>query len=354
MSVTMRTIDAHTHVFPQYADMAVRVMDLCGIEQTITLEWHDGFGPTLEKHLEIFAAHPGRFVVFGNVDWSRIDEKDFGATAAAQLERDVALGTRGLKVYKALGLEYRRASGELWKIAAPELDPIWSQAGESGIPVLIHAADPAAFWQPVDAENFWNGVLYGEYAWWSYCGKNVPGRRELIADRNRMIARHPETTFICPHMGSNSDDLETAADDLDRLPNIYYDISARIPALGFSKERAARSRQFLTKYQDRILFGTDSIYDDINVPTGMQAQCLYQPGENLPGEKVAKEKYIETTARFFRSHIDFLTTDEIQTDPPFNRNLEGFSIAGLALSADVCEKILYRNISRLIPGEVPN
>lgn len=345
----MRIIDAHTHVLPQHADVAVRVMDQCGIERVITLEWHDGFGRSLEKHLEIFNSHPGRYIVFGNIDWSRVNEKGFATAAAARMERDVAVGMRGLKIYKALGLEYRRDSGKLWRIDDPALDPIWAKAGELGIPLLIHAADPAAFWQPVDEDNFWNSVLYGEYAWWSYYGKDYPGREELITARNRMIARHPETTFICPHMGSNSDDLTAAAADLDALPNIYYDLSARIPALGSSEERAGRSREFLIKYQDRVLFGTDSIYDDTNIPTGIQAQCLYQPGEDSLGEQAATKRYVETTVAFFQSHIDFLTTDQVQTAPPFNRNRRGFSITGLKLPGGVCQKILYENVSGLLP-----
>ena len=68
-------------------------------------------------------------------------------------------------------------------------------------------------------------------------------------------------------------------DDLDALPNLYYDISARIPLMGMSDRRAEHSRRFLSEYADRIFFGTDSIYDDTNVPTGVQAQCLFQPYE---------------------------------------------------------------------------
>ncbi len=256
---------------------------------------------------------------------------------------------RGLKVFKALGLEYRRGTGEFWHIDDPALDPIWAKAGELGIPVLIHTADPADFWQPVDGDHFWNGVLYGEYAWWSYYGKDCPSHEELIADRNRMIASHPNTIFICPHMGSNSDHLLSAAKDLDTLPNMYYDLSARIPTLGLSKERAKRSREFLIKYQDRVLFGTDSIYDNINVPTGIQAQCLHQPGVYPLGEVDPVSKYIETTVEFFESHIDFLTTNEVQSNPPFKRNRKGFSITGLKLPTEVCENILYENVSRLIP-----
>jgi predicted TIM-barrel fold metal-dependent hydrolase len=344
----MKIIDAHTHVAPQYAGLAVEAMDRCGIDCAVTLEMHDGIGDRLKEHLAVFAAYPGRFIVFGNVDWSRIDEARFGQAAAEQMERDVAAGMRGLKVYKALGLEYKYQNGDWVRIDDPALDPIWAQAGELGIPVLIHCADPAPFWAPITANSFWDGVLYGEYEWWTYYRQDYPSREALLGERNEVIARHPHTTFICPHVGSKADCLDSAADDLDAWPNLYYDLSARIPTLGMSKRRAAHSRAFLIQYQNRILFGTDIIYDDTNVPTGMQAQCLYQPGEFPLAGRDPEKKYVETTVAFFASHLEFLTTSHVQTDPPFRRSRNGFSIAGLDLPAEVCEKILYRNASRLL------
>ena len=124
--------------------------------------------------------------------------------------------------------------------------------------------------------------------------------------------------------------------------------SARIPIMGLPGRRRERSRQFLIEYQDRILFGTDAIYDDTNVPTGIQAQCLYQPGEIPIGDADPHEKYVETTVEFVRSHIDFLTTDRDQKDPPFKRATAGYSIGGLALPVEVCDKILHSNARRLL------
>jgi len=344
----MTIIDAHTHVFPQYADLAVAVMDRCGIDCVVTLAWHDGFGAGLQRQLRAFDAYPGRFVVFGNVDWSRINEPSFGTAAALQVAQDVRAGMRGLKVYKALGLEYRHPDGSFWRVNDPPLDPIWTKAAELGTPVLIHTADPAPFWEPMNELNFWNGVVYGAYAWWAYYGKNVPGHQELLSDRNEMIARHPETTFICPHVGSRADCLDHAADDLRRLPNLYYDISARIPTLGRDLRRAAHAREFTITWQDRILLGTDIIYDDTNVPTGIQAQALFQPWELPLGGADPHQRYVETTVSFFDSYIRFLKTSEVQTSPPFKRNRDGFVIHGLDLPDAVCEKVLWANAARLL------
>jgi predicted TIM-barrel fold metal-dependent hydrolase len=344
----MQMIDAHTHVWPQYADLAVQVMDRCGIACTVTLEWHDGYGETLARHLAQFERHPGRFIVFGNVDWGAVNEPSFGERAARQMERDVAAGMRGLKVYKALGLDYRRSDGALWRVNDPAFDAIWATAGELGIPVLLHTADPEGFWAPVDELNFWDGVLVGEYARWSYYRTGAPSRDELLSERNQVIARHPATVFICPHVGSKSGCLDAAADDLDALPNLYYDLSARLPTMGRSKRRAAHSREFLLAYQERILFGTDMIYDDTHVPTGMQAQSLYQPDEFPLGDADPRERYVETSVAFVQSHLDFIATTRVQINPPFKRSRRDYVMHGLGLPADTCECILWRNAARLL------
>ena len=345
----MRIIDAHTHVLPQYVNLAVRVMDQAGIDRTVTLAWHDGFGDGLRALMPVYNRYPGRFTVFGNVDFRRINEPRFAEEAAEQMRRDVDAGMRGIKVYKALGLDYQHEDGSYWRIDDPRLDPIWAAAGELGIPVLIHTGDPYQFWMPVTELNFWDGVLYGEYAWWTYHRAGRASLDEMLGERNAMIARHPGTTFIAPHVGSRSEALDIAADDLDALPNLYYDISARIPIMGLPGRRARHAREFLLDYQDRILFGTDLIYDDTNVPTGLQAQCLYQPYEIPLNGADPVERYVETSVEFVASHLEFLQTDHVQEHPPFKRSRKPFSIVGLNLPADVCAKILSRNAERIIP-----
>ena len=341
-------IDFHTHVFPQYADLAVQVMDLTGIATAVVLAWHDGFGEGLDRHFAAFDRHPGRFIVFGNVDLRRVNEAGFGRTAARQLELGAARGMRGLKVYKNLGLELRKPDGTFWRPNDPELDPLWARAGELQLPVLIHSADPPAFWEPVNEANFWNGVLHGEYAWWSYHGKETPTPRELLADRLEVAARHPKTTFIFPHVGDKTEALESAAEDLERFPNIMYDLSARLPDLARTARRAALAREFVQTYADRILFGTDMIFDETNVPTGQQAQILYQPGEIPLNGADPEKRYVQTSVDFMRSNLEFLTSDAIQHSPPFRRSRTPWAMHGLGLSREAVEKIVFHNARKLL------
>jgi predicted TIM-barrel fold metal-dependent hydrolase len=343
-------IDIHTHVLPQYVPLAVEQMDRCGVDAAGLLCWHDGFGEGLQRYVEAIRPHPGRFLLFGNIDWSRINEPGFGEMAAEQLRKDAPF-LAGVKVYKALGLTYRKRDGSLWQANDPALDLIWQTAGDLGLPVLIHAADPVYFWQPLNEANFWNGVLSGEYAWWSYYRKNLPSAEELLAERDELFARFPQTTFIAPHLGSHCHALDTAAEALERYPNLYYDISARIPIMGKSPRRVRHAREFLLEFQERILFGTDMIYDDTNLPTGMQAQCLFQPFE-LPLKEgmTAEQSYLESSVEFFNYHIEFLTTDHVIVDPPSRRTKAPLITHGANLPADVVNKFCDLNIKKLFRG----
>ena len=59
----------------------------------------------------------------------------------------------GLKVWKLLGLRARDPDGRLVAVDDPRLDPLWAAAAELDLPVLIHIADPIAFFEPLDATN---------------------------------------------------------------------------------------------------------------------------------------------------------------------------------------------------------
>ena len=97
---------------------------------------------------------------------------------------------------------------------------------------------------------------------WLFYGPNFPKREELLAQLHRVIAKHPKTTFVNTHFGNNAEDLKAVAEKLDELPNMYVDFDARISELG---RQPYTARPFFLKYQDRIMFGTD---------TNPEARCL--------------------------------------------------------------------------------
>ena len=201
-------VDFHQHVNDKFepdgklgfppAEL-IKLMDAANVRTIVVLTGPSG--ATLGRLVDgLVKPFPGRFVVFTQVDWSRIDEPDFGARAAAQLRQDVGHGARGLKVLKTLGLYQRHKNGQLVAVDDPRIDPIWREAGRLGIPVAIHTGDPEAFFHPQDGKNERYEELWVNPDW-SFAGPGFPALEALLAARDRVIARHPGTTFVALHVG---------------------------------------------------------------------------------------------------------------------------------------------------------
>jgi len=347
MAEKIRLIDAHTHIHPDKVGLAVEIMDRVGVDAAVVCEWHDGFGPTLQQHLEQFARFGGRFFVFGNIDFGRIADPDFSSVAEAQLRRGVEAGMRGLKVYKDLGLSYRRPDGSRLRVDDECLDPVWAAAGELGVPVLIHTADPRAFWQPIDEHNVWGEILKNEPGW-SYYRRELPSREELLSERDNVIRRHRRTQFIAPHLGSLEDDFLALAETLEALPNLHVDVSARIYHMAATPRRRRAARQLCLDFADRILFGTDTILFAEHTPADIQPQTFYTP-QRLPRQYAdAEDTLLATSAWFYRFHRLFLETCRTQRPIPFLCADPGASVTGLGLPEEALHKIYHANIERLL------
>ena len=77
----------------------------------------------------------------------------WGRREAKRLEESFRAGAKGLKFHKTLGLHYRYKNGKLMPVDDPKLDLVWQTCARYGRPVMIHVADPAAFFTPLDRFN---------------------------------------------------------------------------------------------------------------------------------------------------------------------------------------------------------
>ena len=252
--------DVHNHVNDARGigerippEQVIRSMDNANVAKIVILT--GGWGESLQSVLDkMVKPYPDRFIVFTQIDWSKVNDPHFSEEMVAQLDDAVRRGARGLKVLKDLGLEVRDARGKLLRVDDPRLDPIWEECGRLGIPVAIHTSDPEAFFTPVDQNNERYEELKTNPTW-SFYDHGFPSKQELLDERNRIVERHPRTTFIALHVANWPENLDAVSSWLDRYPNMMVEFGAREAELGREPRRAAK---FFRDYQDRIMFGTDS------------------------------------------------------------------------------------------------
>ena len=252
-------IDVHTHTndamgIGDRVDPAqlVTMMDRDNIKTIVILTglWGEKLQAVIDKMVK---PYPERFMVFTQIDWSKIDDPNFSRLMVQQIDDSVRRGARGLKILKELGLGVRDKSGKLITIDDPRLDPVWDECGRLGLPVFIHVADPEAFFHPIDGTNERYEEL-NEHPDWSFYGPQFPSMPELLAQRDRMFAKHPKTTFVALHFGSWPENLDFVEQSLQRYPNVMIEFGAREGELG---RQPRRVRELFLKYPDRIMFGTD-------------------------------------------------------------------------------------------------
>jgi predicted TIM-barrel fold metal-dependent hydrolase len=320
-------IDAHTHIHPAaLADMR-RIMDAAGIERVVNLGILEARGIPFDEGMRAFHNALGdRMLYFPTPEWTDL-RPGFGERMADALERRVEAGAAGLKIFKELGLRHRDEEGRLIAVDDPRLDPLWARAGTLGVPVLIHTADPKAFFEPLRPENErWEELQ--AHPDWSFAGPEFPGFWELLAQLNHVIERHTRTTFIGAHLGNCAEDLEYVDACLRQYPNYMVETSARLAEFG--RHPAERVRAFFIEQQDRILLGSDLVlgWDAFNTPETVD---------------------VDGIVAFYGVHRRYFEASDRQMGHPFP--IQGrWKIDAIGLPDEVLEKLYMLNARRIIPG----
>ena len=336
-------IDVHMHIGPDGIQRAVRLMDEWGIDGGINLSGMYPGPPRqmLEMQLAAAAKSGGRIGVFANADFRLVRVRpDYGAAMAAMLGESQRLGAIGLKIPKGLGLGYPAADRRhLLPVDDPGLDPLFEKAGELGFPIAIHVGDPKAFWKPASPENErWDELQ--AHPEWSFYGEPVPSWEQLYDAFERRVARHPKSHFIAVHFGNDPEDPECVAKMLDKYPNFYIDTAARVPEIG--RHPVDRMRKFYEKYQDRILFGTDTDVGE------SQEDMMYGSNGANPPTRADEVRFFTQTWRYFE------TLDrQFESPTPIQGR---WKIDGVGLPESILRKVYFDNAAKLLrwkPNHAP-
>jgi predicted TIM-barrel fold metal-dependent hydrolase len=304
-----------------YAKM-VEVMNQAGVGLICNMD--GGFGETFDNHMKASEAVKDRFLQFARVDFEGINEPGWSEKNAAELERCFLAGAAGLKINKALGLELKNTDGTYIQSDDPRFDPIWEMCAKHNKPVMIHVSDALGRFEKIGPENErWEAGLFRSSPEGNYYGSGRPGPEDIFKARENMLAKHPKTRFVHAHIAMMYFDLKRVGELLDKYPNSDVEVSAAIQDLG---RQPYSGREFLMKYQDRIIFGTDG-----------------NPGRGVDEFWMPHFRYLETNDEYF--------DHPAQLRGPLGAPLHGrWAIHGAYLPDEVLRKIYYQNALKYLPA----
>lgn len=306
-------IDVHNHqsLNPDPERLAQIVKDMDALNMAVMVNLSGRSGKDLAEGVKnTKGRYPTRFIVFANINFDGIDEPGYSEKAVAQLVEDYKNGAQGVKLFKSFGLTVKDSKGNRVPVDDPRLDPVWAKCGELGIPILIHTAEPASFFEPHDKYNE-RWLELKQFPDRARPPERYPSFEQLITEQENLFRKHPKTNFINAHLGWFGGDLDRLGKQLDRFPNVTTEIGAVIAELGRQPRYA---REWFIKYQDRVLFGKD----------------IWQPSEYHVYFRV-----LETADEYF----DY-----------YRKRHAFWKMYGLDLPDEVLKKLYYKNALRIVPG----
>ena len=329
------------HIGVDAIPRTLALMDAWGITGGVNLSGMYPGPPyeALTQEIEAAAAARGRIAVFANANFRHVvaHKDNYGQIMAADLEESKRQGAIGLKIPKGLGLGYPASDRKhLLPIDDRGLDPLFNKAGALKMPIAIHIGDPKAFWKPPTPDNErWDEL--GAHPEWSFYNQPVPSWEDLYSAFERRVARHPKTIFIAVHFGNAPEEPTRVARMLDKYPNFFIDTAARVPEIG--RHDATRMRKFFEKYQDRILFGTDTGVSNA------QDEMMYGSTGKDPPTQVDEDRFFRATWRYFE-------TNDKQFESP--TPIQGrWKIDGVGLPESILRKIYFENAARILHWRPP-
>ena len=324
-------IDFHVHARELTTAAAyqsfITLMDSIGMGAIVNL--NGGTGQALDSALKAGEPYKDRVATFMTFSPEGINDPGWSQKFVAEMERAFKAGALGMKVFKALGQVVKNPDGSFIQVDDPRLDPIWATAGRHGKPIMIHTSDSIGRFYPIGPKN----ERY-EAGLWRRQGdtsENLyvdgPPRDVIEKARENMHRKHPKTRFVNAHMAMLYYDPQKLAAFLDTYPNADVEISATLQDLG----RAPRLwREFIIKYQDRVLMGSDGT-----------------PRRGADEFWIPHWRYLETYDEYFYHPAQIRTPGG---SPGHGR----WNISGIGLPESVLRKIYFQNALRHLPSLRPS
>jgi predicted TIM-barrel fold metal-dependent hydrolase len=273
-------------------------------------------------------AFPGRLACLATFSMDGWDDDGWRKKTIEHLDRSFANGAIGVKVWKNIGMAKKDKAGKFVMIDDPRFDPVFDYLATKGMPVCGHLGEPKNCWLPMAQMTVSSDKHYfkAHPQYYMYLHPDFPSYEDQIRARDNMLRKHPNLRFMGAHLGSLEWSVDELAKRLDMFPNMTVDTAARMGHLEVqAKKDRTKVRDFLIKYQGRIIYGTD--------------------GGDWPGGIAKAAAVKETSHKVWVRDWKFLTTDETMTAAEVAGEFRG-----LKLPREVVEKVYYKNALNAFPG----
>ncbi len=333
---SVRKYDAHVHLRTAFDTLFIRQAAKDNFRlMNVSVYTSPDRTPEEQENfsLKIMDQYPGKVAYATTFSLEGFNQDDWESKTLAYLDKSISNGAIAVKVWKNIGMELKDEKGELVMIDDERFEGILKFLTEKNIPLLGHLGEPKNTWLPLDEmtvqgdrDYFRENPRYHMYNF-----PDLPSYEDQINARDRMLANNPDLRFIGAHLGSLEYDVNELGKRLDQYPNMAVDMAERISHLQYQAITNWQGvHDFLVKYQDRLIYGTD-------LRTGasdIQAKGLTQP-----------EEIMQHSHEVWLRHWEFFTTDEEMEVPKVKGKFKG-----MKLPREVVDKIYRNNAEKWYPG----
>ena len=320
----MTKIDAHVHI--RTSDPAI--MEFARMEgfKLLTINTRSESQENIDQQREFAVKMKERYPE--DISWlatfsmEHFEEPGWAEEVIGGLQEDLDRGASGFKIWKDIGMTFLDSLGQFIFLDDPRFVPVLEFMQASGHTLLTHIGEPRNCWLPIDSMTVNNDKSYfkNNPQYHMYLHPDYPSHERLMESRDHVLAAYPDLLMVGAHLGSLEWDVDVLAGRLDRYPNFAVDLAARVCHLQVQDREKVRN--FLEKYQDRVLYATDLGISE--------------------GNFEARKGGIGNT---WRSDWAYFATDSLMSSPDVDN-----SFRGLDLDEKILRKIFYSNARTWYPG----
>lgn len=230
----------------------------------LTVNVNPAYYPSVEEQqsvaLRMVKDFPDRLAYATTFTVENWGTKEWLPQTLAYLENSFKQGAIAVKIWKNIGMGLKDSNGKFVMIDDSRFDPVLKMIEKNNITLLGHLGEPRNAWLPVDQMTVSNDKGYftthPEYHMFKH--PENPSYEDQVNARDNMLKKHPNLRFVGAHLGSLEWNVDELAKRLDQFPNMAVDMAARIVHLqAQSAQNWQKVRNFMIKYQDRLIYATD-------------------------------------------------------------------------------------------------